>query len=105
MPRWLPSVLRRIRDLASRRQVRFTLKAQRELARLGFDGEDGRDILLRLTARDAVGRLVSEGTGEWLYVFKPRLTGTLVYLKLALRTDCVIISLHEDSGGSDEENS
>jgi hypothetical protein len=76
MPRWLPWVLRRTRDLASRRRLRFTLKAQRELARLGFDGEDGRDILLRLTARDSV----------------------------TLRTDCVIISFHEDSDGNQEEN-
>jgi len=42
MPRWLPRVLRHIRELAAAREVLFTLKARRELAALGIglDEED-----------------------------------------------------------------
>lgn len=36
MPRWLPTVLTRIRLLVALRKVVFTLKARRELASLAF---------------------------------------------------------------------
>jgi hypothetical protein len=52
---------------------------------------------------DFAGRLVSEGTGEWMYVFKPLVAGTPVYLKLVLREGCLIVSFHEDEGDPDEE--
>lgn len=42
-------------------------------------------------------------TGEWMYVFKPVLAGTIVYLKLIIRDGCVIVSFHEDEGASHEE--
>ena len=66
MPRWLPRVLRRIRELARARKVFFTLKARRELAALefGLDETDACDVLKRLTAEDSAGRLESLGTGE-----------------------------------------
>ena len=31
-----------------------------------------------------------------MYVFKPPFEGTTLYVKLILRTDCVLISVHED---------
>jgi hypothetical protein len=53
--------------------VRLTLKAARELAAIGagLDIQDACDVLAALTAEDSVGRLESEHTGEWMYVFKP----------------------------------
>ncbi len=105
MPRWLPRLLRHIHELADRGQVRLTLKALRELAALGagLDAQDACDVLAALTVDDFAERLESEATGEWMYVFKPALAGTVVYLKLVVRTACVVISFHEDEGESDEE--
>jgi hypothetical protein len=103
MPNWLPKVLSRVRTLAAERRVRFTLKAQRELAILGLDPVDGCDVLVKLKTGDAAGRLRSAGTGEWMYVFKPATLGDVVYVKLVLRTDCVVVSFHEDEGGRDEQ--
>ena len=42
MPRWLPAILSRIHVLATQGNVRFTLKALRELATLevGLNDED-----------------------------------------------------------------
>jgi hypothetical protein len=89
--------------LAAERKVRFTLKAFQELARLGMglDEEDACDILAKLNPSDVVGRLVSERTGEWMYVFNPSVGGTDIYVKIVLRGDCVVISLHEEED-SDE---
>ncbi len=52
--------------------MRLTLKAQRELAALaaGLDIQDACDVLATLAADDFAGRLQSEHTGEWMYVFK-----------------------------------
>jgi hypothetical protein len=44
-------------------------------------------------------------TGEWMYVFKPWVVETLVYLKLVVRAECVVISFHDDEGEADEEQS
>lgn len=87
-----------VRGLAADRKVRFTLKAFRELARLGMglDEEDACDVLANLTLTDLVGRLFSEKTGEWMYVFKPSIGGIVVYVKVVLRADCVVISFHEE---------
>jgi hypothetical protein len=106
MPRWLTEVLTRVRELAAARRVLFTLKARRELATLdtGLDGEDARDILLSLRVEDSSGRLRSAATGEWMYVFKPLLAGTRIYVKLILRRNCVVVSFHEDAYGEDEED-
>lgn len=105
MPRWLPRLLRHIHDLAGRGQVRFTLKALRELAALGagLGVQDACDVLAALTADDFAARLESELTGEWMYIFKPAVVGTVVYLKLVVRTACVVVSFHEDEGEADEE--
>jgi Motility quorum-sensing regulator, toxin of MqsA len=105
VPRWLSRLLRRIHDLAGRGQVRFTLKAARELAALGagMDAQDACDVLAALRAEDFAKRFESEHTGEWMYVFKPAVAGTVVYLKLVLRAECLVVSFHEDEGESDEE--
>lgn len=107
MPRWLPRLLRRIHELAGQRRVRFTLKAARELAALsaGLDAQDACDVLASLTADDFAKRFESEHNGEWMYVFKPLVIGTVVYLKVMLRAECLVVSFHEDEGESDEEPS
>ncbi|MFZ0888144.1 MAG: type II toxin-antitoxin system MqsR family toxin [Candidatus Binataceae bacterium] len=106
MPRWLPRALKQIRELAAARKVSFTLKARRELAgsELGLDEEDACDVLANLTPEDSAGRLKSATTGEWMYVFKPQLSATVLYVKLILRGSCVLVSFHDDDGGSHEED-
>jgi hypothetical protein len=96
-------VLSRVQRLAADRRVRFTLKAQRELAMLGLDALDGCEALASLVSGDAAGRLRSGATGEWMYVFKPVVGGEVLYVKLILRNDCIVVSFHEDEGGRDEE--
>jgi len=102
--RWLTSALRRIEDLAIARKFAFTLKALRELAELSLDEEDACDVLASLTAEDCTGRKRSATTGEWMYVFKPEVAGSVLYVKVILRINCVLISFHEDEERSDEEN-
>ena len=108
MPRWLPGVLRKIRSLAEEGKVRFTLKALREMASLGFglDESDACDILQRLRAADFQERIASETTGEWMVVFVPRIAGAGLYLKVILRAECVVVSLHEqvDHEQAEEEH-
>src|SRR5512144_3387802 len=106
MPRGVGRVLDRIVALATARKITFTLKARRELADLplGFDPEDARDVLMSLTASDSAGRLASDATGEWMYIFKPRVEMTIIYVKVILRSNCVVVSFHIDEGlGHDED--
>lgn len=104
MSRWLPAVLTRIRRLAAAGRVRFTLKALRELAalELGLDEVDAIAVLARLKAADSIGRLRSEGTGEWLYVFVPQVAGETLYVKVLVRSECVVISFHEQVDDEEE---
>jgi|SRR5881409_1646087 len=102
MPRrWLTTVLARIRDLAAQR-----MKALQELAGLdmGLDEEDACDVLANLAPRDLADRLVSKKTDEWMYVFKPSVGGVVVYVKVVLRADCIVISFHEEEDHSDEDD-
>jgi hypothetical protein len=96
-------VLVEIHRLAARRQIRLTAKADSELALLGLDAEDALEVLSTLKLRDLVGRVESRQTPEWLYVFKPRVGGIALYVKLIVRTDCVVISFHKDE--EDDEDS
>ncbi len=84
----------------------FTIKARRELAGLGLglDPEDARDVLMDLNAADSVGRKASATTGEWLYIFKPTVDTTLVYVKVILRTDCIVVSFHADEGADHDQD-
>jgi hypothetical protein len=102
MPQWLPKILKRIRERAAAREVMFTLKALRELATLdsGLDEEDACEILANLTSEDSAGRIESATTREWMYLFKPQFGVTVLYLKLILRGNCVVISFHEDEDDS-----
>jgi hypothetical protein len=102
MARALATVLKRVRALAAQRRVRFTLKALRELALLGLDAEDARETLEGLRAMDFVRRHSSERTGEWMYVFKPRVGGVTIYVKFVLRDGCLVVSFHEDQNGNDD---
>jgi hypothetical protein len=60
--------------------------------------------MARLTAEDSAGRLLSEVTGEWMYLFKPTLADARLYVKVILRSDCIVVSFHEDEGESHEED-
>jgi hypothetical protein len=103
-PRWLPRVLKRIRELV-RAQGRLHPEGPPGARRagVGLDHEDGCELLVSLTAEDSAGRLASAVTGEWLYVFKPELVGAVLYVKLILRSDCIVVSFHEDTGGHEED--
>jgi len=39
-----------------------------------------------------------------MYVFKPKVAGSVLYVKVILRTNCILISFHEDEDGPHEEN-
>ena len=104
MPRWLAKVLKRIHKLAAAGDIRLTYKAGREGLMLGLSPEDVRDVLASLGVQDAAGRLTSEATGEWMYVFKPAVGKEIIYVKLVVREDCVVVSFHEDEGGIHEED-
>lgn len=104
--RWLTTTLIRIHQHAAQGSVRFTLKALQELDELGLglDEDDGLDIVANLSARDFSERVLSSLTNEWMYVFKPMVAETVIYIKLIVRVDCVIISFHEDRDQTDEDN-
>jgi hypothetical protein len=99
MPRWLLKVLKRIHEFAAAGEVRLTYKAEREALLLGLSPEDVCDVIAGLGAEGSTRRLASETTGEWMYVFKPDIGGQIIYVKLVLREDCVVVSFHEDEGG------
>lgn len=105
MPRWLPRVLARIHRLAAEGKVQFTEKALRELEALdlGLNEHDGAEVVLGLTARECAGRVFSPETAEWLYVFKPPIAGSALYVKLVLRASCVVISFHRESKDENED--
>jgi len=104
MPRWLPRVLSRVHRLAAEGKVQLTEKAFEELRALplGISIEDAHHILENLTAGECAGRLVSRETDEWLYVFKPRIAEIVLYIKVVLRADCVVISFHEALDDDDQ---
>ena len=83
----------------------ITTKARGELRelKLGLDLDDVNSILAGLEVRDFHNRLESDTPEEWLYVFKPTVWNVVVYLKVVLRADCVVISFHRDSHEEDED--
>jgi hypothetical protein len=104
-PRWATRVLAEIHRLAARRLVRFTFKAGEELAQLEMelDEEDALQVIAELSPNDLAGRFESERAHEWLYIFKPDVAGVILYVKLIVRSECVVVSFHEDEGDDDEE--
>ena len=103
MPGWLPKLLTRIHDVAASGKVHLTLKAEQEALGLGLAPEDVRDVIGGLSAADSAGRLVSRATGEWLYVFEPVVGGRRLYVKIALRGDCTVVSCHEDENAHEDD--
>lgn len=104
MPRWLNRIVRRVRRLARTDAARFTLKAKDEIAALGppFDPDACLEILTGLEPRDFSERLWSERSCEWLFVFQVWAHGVPLYIKLALRGQCLVISFHaEDTDHAD----
>jgi hypothetical protein len=103
VPSWLSGVLHRIHKLARADNVRLTVKALAEVRGLGLGVADVIDVLIALTPNDSRGRVRSSVSSEWLYVFKPTVAETVLYVKVVLRNDCVVVSFHRDE--SDEEGS
>jgi hypothetical protein len=64
---------------------------------------DACEALEALDSQDFTDRPASELTGEWMYVFKPQIGGMVFYVKVILRSDCLVISFHEDEDGDDDE--
>ncbi|MBI4509552.1 MAG: type II toxin-antitoxin system MqsR family toxin [Deltaproteobacteria bacterium] len=98
MASWLARVLERICNLAKEGNVHLTVKALAEVRGLGLGlgVQDVIDILAALSPTDYVARLRSPASSEWLYVFKPMVAGTVLYVKVVLRSNCVVVSFHED---------
>lgn len=101
-PRWATRVLDEIHRLVARRLVRFTFKASEELGELSLDEGDALEILAGLSGADLVGRLESARTPEWLYIFKPEVGGSVLYVKLIVRAECLVVSFHEDEVDEDD---
>src|SRR5258708_2831892 len=99
MSRWVSRVVSRIRSLAAAGSIRMTGKALEELAALdiGLEPDEVCTVLCELKDEDLIVRVRSARSREWLYVFKPEIAGTIVYLKIAIRSQCVVISFHEDT--------
>lgn len=95
---WLTKTIKLIHKLAQEKRVAFTHKATLEVSNLdfGLDFDDVCDVLMALNKQDFKERLKSHATGEWLYIFKPEIACTVIYTKLLLRRDCIVISFHED---------
>ncbi len=92
MAGWLRKVLKRIHGLAAEGRYELTCKAQREAESIGLAPEDVQDVLVRLGTSDSVGRLASRTTGEWMYVFRPHVGAQVLYVKLIVRSGCVVVS-------------
>ncbi len=84
--------------------MRFTWKAYDEMDELGVDEPDALEVLGDLSMGDFVERLRFEQEPfDWLYVFKPVLADLQIYVKVAVRQSCIVISFHEDNFDGDDE--
>ncbi len=61
-------------------------------------------VLRRIRPSDSRGRVASDTTGEWMYVFKPYVGDRVLYVKLIVRDGCIVVSFHEDEGEAHEED-
>lgn len=82
----------------------FTGKALEEFQALdlGLDERDATELIASLKAADSGGRVRSRETGEWLYVFRPRIADVVLYVKLALRSVCIVMSFHQELGDEND---
>ena len=90
--------VRRIRELASRRAVRVTLKAMDEMTALEppADIDDVVEVLAGLADGDWACRIFSQVTGEAMHVFRPTTVFGPLYVKVIIRTNCIVVSFHEE---------
>ena len=84
--------------------VAFTLKALRELTLLDLDPEDACEVISELGLGDFDSRFRSALTSEWMYVFKPEVSSATLYVKLVVRSNCDVISFHEDESNDIDED-
>jgi hypothetical protein len=98
MVNWRKKALGKVHLHVREQRVLFTLKALRELEalELGLDQDDVCRILEDLDETDLSQRIAFELTHEWLYIFKTSVAEIELYLKVAIRHSCVLISFHED---------
>jgi len=95
---WKTKALAALRKHVDEESVQFTEKAKNELAALDLYADDALEVLGSMTTNELTERVRSTSTGEWLYVFKPHLDEMRLYVKLALRAFCDVISFHPDTG-------
>jgi len=67
------------------------------------DEDDACDVAAGLAQADFFECIVSERTGESMYVFKPDVAEMTLYLKVVLRNGCVVISFHEDQVSHEQD--
>lgn len=96
-------VLRTIHEAVAEDRVLYTVKARAEMGALCIDETDAAEILSGLSASDYHQTLHSHSTDEQLWVFKPLLFDEVLYVKVVLRERCVVISLHEDRDGDEND--
>ena len=98
MPRWPTKVITRIRRLTAAGKIRFTSKAVHEITVLGIPltEQDCRIVVMSLSFEEFDTRVRSSVSTEWLYVFRPCVLGMPLYVKVALRDECVVVSFHEE---------
>lgn len=94
----------KINRLAKEGKIRFTHKALREISRLemDLDVDDVCSMLQEIKVKYFWEKTRSDKTGEWMYIFKPIVAGITIYLKIIMRSDCIVISFHEDTPQSEE---
>lgn len=103
-PRWLPAIIASIHAHAAAGSVRITDKAYDEMDQLGVDTMDVCETLAGLAARDFYERVVSNVPPYgYLYAFKPDLDGLTLYVKVALRATCLVVSFHGDDLYGDQD--
>jgi hypothetical protein len=102
MPRWLTRTCTRVHRLVAAGEILFTHKASAEIKALDLflSRVDAAAVLGTLSPKDFRQRVQSHERGEWLYVFAPKVGDRLLYIKLALRSRCVVVSFHDEK---DEE--
>lgn len=99
MSSWKTKAIENLRRHVKNGTVRWTTKATREFTGLGLTEPAAFEIVESFTVEDLVGCITSETSGEELHVFKTLFDELMLYVKIAFRAECVVISFHEDNGG------
>lgn len=104
MASWKAKALTTLRKHLEQNTIQFTEKARSELAALDLYELDAVEMMAEFTSSELVDRIQSTSSGEPLYVFKPRLGNSRLYVKMAFRSYCDVISFHPDSGEEIDEH-